>query len=473
MQQFWHIVTKIKESTFYEFRLANKKCQFDVEVFLKALDTCPRVQGKEFIEPPSEEELLTFLIGLGYKGELTHLPKMLIDHMHQPWRTLESIINKCLSRNTTRNDRLHQSRVAIIWGMFYKKNVDIAELIWEDFPYQIDNRLLKKGRRENMPYPRFTKPFPKDFSYHRILITMSQKEKPELPRSSSSRSLSLNYGNQFLNLSFASSFVGTIKETTKAEINSLLDVQIQQEILFDLLAPLLDVLVSVIPPQTTTTSTPLTTPLNTPLPTPPIISTATTTTPTVSDSLPVVVPSVVDEYLGSTLGDTLQKVKREQAAKEKIPKYSSTPYDQQADKEHKQKDILFKMMIASKSYERHPAHKALYDALLESIFVDENDIDRLANDPAYQRKRRHDDKDEDPSTGSYQGKKKRKNGKKSKSSRKSSTSKESSKGKTLPKSSNTAKYVHAEETVKEPTHEVAMDVEEPPQKNVEKNIDHH
>ncbi|GJR05149.1 hypothetical protein Tco_0528133 [Tanacetum coccineum] len=43
--------------------------------------------------------------------------------------------------------------------MFYKKNIDYAyELIWEDFAYHIDNRAqLKKGRRENMPYPRFTK----------------------------------------------------------------------------------------------------------------------------------------------------------------------------------------------------------------------------------------------------------------------------------------------------------------------------
>ncbi|GJU00283.1 hypothetical protein Tco_1110621 [Tanacetum coccineum] len=97
MQQLWFTVTKIKNTNYYEFKLANKECQFDVEVFRKALDICPRVQGKDFIVPPSEEELLTFLIVLGYKGELTHMPQMLIDHMHQPWRTLASIINKCLS----------------------------------------------------------------------------------------------------------------------------------------------------------------------------------------------------------------------------------------------------------------------------------------------------------------------------------------------------------------------------------------
>nr|GFB98633.1 hypothetical protein [Tanacetum cinerariifolium] len=41
--------------------------------------------------------------------------------------------------------------------MFHKKYIDYAELIWEDFLYQIDNRQLKKSRREIMPYPRFTK----------------------------------------------------------------------------------------------------------------------------------------------------------------------------------------------------------------------------------------------------------------------------------------------------------------------------
>ncbi|GJX51041.1 hypothetical protein Tco_0277886 [Tanacetum coccineum] len=183
----------------------------------------------------------------------------------------------------------------------------------------------------------------------RTLFTMSQKEKPEVLKSSSSHSLSSNYGNQFLNLSSDASLVGTIKETTDAEINYLLDVQIQQEIPSVLSAPLFDVLVSVIPPLTTTTTTPLTT---TPIPTPPIIN-----------------------------------------------------------------------------------------------------------------------KDEDPSAGSDQGKKKRKQGDKFESSKKSSTSKESTKGKTLPKTSKTRKSVHAKDIVEEATHEVAMDVEEPTQENAKNNAD--
>ncbi|GJY37916.1 hypothetical protein Tco_0424280 [Tanacetum coccineum] len=37
------------------------------------------------------------------------------------------------------------------------ENVDYPSLIWEDIAYQIDHRREKKSRRENMPYPRFTK----------------------------------------------------------------------------------------------------------------------------------------------------------------------------------------------------------------------------------------------------------------------------------------------------------------------------
>ncbi|GJU83368.1 hypothetical protein Tco_1285733 [Tanacetum coccineum] len=73
---------------------------------------------------------------------------MFIDHMHQLWRTLASIINKRISGKTTSNDRLRQSRVALIWGMFHKKYVDFAELIWEDFSYHIDNRQIREDVQE-------------------------------------------------------------------------------------------------------------------------------------------------------------------------------------------------------------------------------------------------------------------------------------------------------------------------------------
>ncbi|GJU34527.1 hypothetical protein Tco_1182881 [Tanacetum coccineum] len=49
--------------------------------------------------------------------------------MHQPWRTLTAIINRWISRKTTGLDKLKESRVQIIWAMFYKKNVDYVALL--------------------------------------------------------------------------------------------------------------------------------------------------------------------------------------------------------------------------------------------------------------------------------------------------------------------------------------------------------
>ncbi|GKC63188.1 hypothetical protein Tco_1095786, partial [Tanacetum coccineum] len=70
--------------------------------------------------------------------------------MHQPWRTLATIINKCLSGKTSSNDRLRQLRVAILQA--------------------------KLRRREIMPYPRFTK----------IIINHFLSLNPSIPKGPSS-----------------------------------------------------------------------------------------------------------------------------------------------------------------------------------------------------------------------------------------------------------------------------------------------
>nr|GEV55782.1 putative reverse transcriptase domain-containing protein [Tanacetum cinerariifolium] len=84
MHQLWFTIKKIKKTHFYEFGLADKKFSSNVELFKKILDICPKVPNEDFVAPPSKEEMLTFLIELGYKGPLDHLSRMLVDHMHQP-----------------------------------------------------------------------------------------------------------------------------------------------------------------------------------------------------------------------------------------------------------------------------------------------------------------------------------------------------------------------------------------------------
>ncbi|GJV67905.1 hypothetical protein Tco_1483414 [Tanacetum coccineum] len=108
MQQFWYTVKKVSSINSYEFLLANKRCLVDAEVFQKILDICPRVKGVDFAEVPDDEANLTFLLSLGYKGPLHNHPSMYVDHMHQQWRTLAAIINKCLFGKAASNDRLRK-----------------------------------------------------------------------------------------------------------------------------------------------------------------------------------------------------------------------------------------------------------------------------------------------------------------------------------------------------------------------------
>nr|GEU37399.1 hypothetical protein [Tanacetum cinerariifolium] len=154
---FWFTISKIKDYSSYQFKLDNKKFRIGVEVFREILQICPRVPNQEFVEPPSHDEIVTFIKSLDYKAALESVPHIFNNHMYQPWRTFASIINKFLSRKTTGVDKLLLSRAQIVWGMFYKKNVNFAKLIWEDIMYQIDNRQTSANRRESMPYLRFTK----------------------------------------------------------------------------------------------------------------------------------------------------------------------------------------------------------------------------------------------------------------------------------------------------------------------------
>ncbi|GKC02441.1 hypothetical protein Tco_0994051, partial [Tanacetum coccineum] len=87
------------------------------------------------------------------------------------------------------------------------------------------------------------------------------------------------------------------------------------------------------------------------------------------------------------------------------------------------------MMLASKSYKKHLAHKMLYNALIQSLFMDENDMDQAATamGQSAQLKRRHDNQDEDPTAGLDQGKDKKRPRKDTQPLKKSYASKESSK----------------------------------------------
>ncbi|GJZ24297.1 hypothetical protein Tco_0561756 [Tanacetum coccineum] len=113
MHQFWNYI--YKHDDFYRFKI-NKKKRFKLtlEVFRDIIQICPRVQGRDFDLLPSEEDTMYFLRDLGHTRVINSLNDVVVDQMHQPWRTFAALINRSLSGKTSGLDKFHLSRAQII-----------------------------------------------------------------------------------------------------------------------------------------------------------------------------------------------------------------------------------------------------------------------------------------------------------------------------------------------------------------------
>nr|GEW35203.1 hypothetical protein [Tanacetum cinerariifolium] len=123
----------------------NKKHIVNLESFREMLHVYPRLPHQPFVEPPFEEEILAFLCFLRHSAVIRKLTDVNINKLHHPWRSFASIINKCLTGKSSGYDSLRLSQAQILWGLYYKRNVDFAYLMWEDFVYQVEHKDTKKS----------------------------------------------------------------------------------------------------------------------------------------------------------------------------------------------------------------------------------------------------------------------------------------------------------------------------------------
>nr|GEX66096.1 hypothetical protein [Tanacetum cinerariifolium] len=109
MHQFWDSIHKYENS--YMFKMDKKK-KFDLnlEIFKDIFQICPRVHGQNFDELPTDEDIVSFFKEFGNTVEIKKITYIVVDQMHQPWRTFSTIINRSLSRKTTGLDKLRLSR---------------------------------------------------------------------------------------------------------------------------------------------------------------------------------------------------------------------------------------------------------------------------------------------------------------------------------------------------------------------------
>ncbi|GJV30324.1 retrovirus-related pol polyprotein from transposon TNT 1-94 [Tanacetum coccineum] len=117
--------------------LKPKEETFQVVLDALALTTCYPAfiitadvpEGRDFDALPFEEDTISFLRDLGHAGVINSLNDVVVDQMHQPWRTFAALINRSLSGKTSALDKLRLSRAQILWGMYHQKYVDYVELL--------------------------------------------------------------------------------------------------------------------------------------------------------------------------------------------------------------------------------------------------------------------------------------------------------------------------------------------------------
>nr|GEW46701.1 putative mitochondrial protein [Tanacetum cinerariifolium] len=108
------------------------------------LHICLRIHGQSFDELPFKEEILDFIRFFGHSATIRTLTDININKLYQPWRSFA--------------------------GLYHKRNIDYAFLIWEDFVYQVEHKNHKKSNE--MYYPRFTK----------VIIHHFMSKDPSIPR---------------------------------------------------------------------------------------------------------------------------------------------------------------------------------------------------------------------------------------------------------------------------------------------------
>nr|GEY73105.1 hypothetical protein [Tanacetum cinerariifolium] len=80
--QFWNTIKKIGKTDAYDFKLDKIRCRVDTEVFCEILHIYPRLPNQDFMELPSEDDLLSFIKELGYSGNCEMLSTIRTDQMH-------------------------------------------------------------------------------------------------------------------------------------------------------------------------------------------------------------------------------------------------------------------------------------------------------------------------------------------------------------------------------------------------------
>ncbi|GKD36560.1 hypothetical protein Tco_1252069 [Tanacetum coccineum] len=108
MQQFWHTVSENEATKKCHFQLDNQCFEIGADLLRKVLQLFPKQHNQSFTEPPTHNSLIYFIEALGYDEDdetpLKQISQVIVTKLHQPWRTILSILNKCLAEKDSRTN---------------------------------------------------------------------------------------------------------------------------------------------------------------------------------------------------------------------------------------------------------------------------------------------------------------------------------------------------------------------------------
>ncbi|GJW35851.1 hypothetical protein Tco_0058771 [Tanacetum coccineum] len=121
----------------------------------------PPDPNNTYIQPPSEIQILEFIKTLGYDEDpeikLIIVSKMVATRLHQPWRAILSVLNRCITGKDSSWDIVGLPILQILWGVVHSANLDFASLIYDEFEWKTVERSSIPSKMSKLLYTRFTK----------------------------------------------------------------------------------------------------------------------------------------------------------------------------------------------------------------------------------------------------------------------------------------------------------------------------
>ncbi|GJU14673.1 hypothetical protein Tco_1142639, partial [Tanacetum coccineum] len=103
---------------------------------------CPRVPNRDFDSLPSEEDTISFLRDLSHSRVINSLNDVVVDQMHQPWRTFAALINKSLSE-----------RLVVLTNFVFPEQNPLGHVPLEELPPKIIRKFKKASpsKKDSVP----------------------------------------------------------------------------------------------------------------------------------------------------------------------------------------------------------------------------------------------------------------------------------------------------------------------------------